>query len=73
MRMADRIRDELIALRPGAKAEFDANHAAFMADLKTLDGDLRSRLAGKKVRNFMVYHPAWGEVAPFVWTGNALG
>jgi zinc transport system substrate-binding protein len=63
MRMADRIRDELIALRPAAKAEFEANHAAFMADLKALDGDIRSRLANKKMRNFMVYHPAWGYFA----------
>lgn len=63
MRMADRIRDELIALRPEAKAEFEANHRAFIADLKALDGDLRSRLANKKAPNFMVYHPSWGYFA----------
>ena len=63
MRMADRIRDELIALRPEAKTEFEANHARFIADLKALDGDIRSRLAAKKVRNFMVYHPSWGYFA----------
>lgn len=63
MRMAERIRDELIALRPEAKAEFEANHAAFIADIKALDGDLRSCLANKKVRNFMVYHPSWGYFA----------
>lgn len=63
MRMADRIRDELIVLRPEAKAEFEANHASFMADLKKLDGDIRSRLADKKGRNFMIYHPTWGYFA----------
>jgi len=63
MRMADRIRDELIALRPEAKTEFEANHARFIADLKVLDSDIRKRLADKKVRNFMVYHPSWGYFA----------
>lgn len=63
MRMADRIRDELIALRPEAKAEFEANHSRFIADLKALDDDIRNRLANKKARNFMVYHPAWGYFA----------
>jgi zinc transport system substrate-binding protein len=63
MRMADRIRDELIALRPEARVEFEANHARFIADLKALDSDIRNRLADKKVRNFMVYHPSWGYFA----------
>ncbi len=63
MRMADRIRDELIALRPEAKAEFEANHSRFIADLKALDDDIRNRLADKKARSFMVYHPAWGYFA----------
>jgi len=63
MRMADRIRDELSALRPEAGAEFAANHGRFVADLKALDGEIRNQLATKKSRNFMVYHPSWGYFA----------
>lgn len=63
MRMADRIRDELVAQLPQAKAEIEANHARFVADLKVLDADIRSRLADKLQRKFMVYHPSWGYFA----------
>lgn len=63
MRMADRIRDELVALLPHAKAEIEANHARFVADLKMLDADIHARLAGKQQRRFMVYHPSWGYFA----------
>jgi zinc transport system substrate-binding protein len=63
MRMADQIRDTLIAERPEAAAEFQRHHATFVAELKALDADIRGRLAEKKGRNFMVYHPSWGYFA----------
>lgn len=63
IRMADRIRDELIALRPEAKAEFAANHVRLTADLQALDENIRTRLADKTQRRFMVYHPSWGYFA----------
>lgn len=63
MHMADRIRDELIALRPAARSAFEANHAQFVSDLKALDQDVRTRLATKTKRHFMVFHPSWGYFA----------
>ena len=63
IRMADLIRDELIAQRPAARAAFEANHARFVGDLKSLDEDIRTRLARKTRRHFMVFHPSWGYFA----------
>ena len=63
IRMADLIRDELIAQRPAARAAFEANHARFVGDLKSLDQDIRTRLARKTKRHFMVFHPSWGYFA----------
>lgn len=63
IRMAARIRDELIAARPAQRAEFEKNHDRFVGELQALDQELRSLLAGKKQRHFMVFHPSWGYFA----------
>jgi zinc transport system substrate-binding protein len=63
MRMADRIRDALIAVRPELRADFERNHERFFSELQALDSELRQRLAGKQQRHFMVFHPSWGYFA----------
>lgn len=63
IRMAARIRDELIAARPAQRAEFEKNHDRFVGELQALDQELRSLLADKKQRYFMVFHPSWGYFA----------
>lgn len=57
------IRDKLTELDPAHKAEFSRNHAAFAAELDTLDRDLHALLDPLPNRRFMVFHPAWGYFA----------
>lgn len=62
-RMGREIRDALLALDPANAPDYERNHAAFQADMDTLDRDIRERLAGLQQRRFLVYHPAWGHFA----------
>lgn len=61
--MAARIRDALSALDPAHRADYEANYAAFVAELTRLDEDIRRALKDKRQRQFMVFHPAWGYFA----------
>ncbi len=61
--MASRIRDELIALAPLHRRDFEENYVAFSAELVELDQEIRTLLADLSTRRFMVFHPAWGYFA----------
>ena len=62
--MADTILDALIRLDPDGEAVYRANHAAFAADVRALDQELRATLAHPEGHGrFMVYHPSWGYFA----------
>lgn len=53
----------LVARDPAHRAEYEANLAAFLADIRSLDGRIRACLARGRSRSFMVYHPSWGYLA----------
>jgi zinc transport system substrate-binding protein len=57
------IRDALIDLDPGHRADYEHNWQRFAAELKALDAYIRERLRDVKDRNFMVFHPSWGYFA----------
>lgn len=61
--IADNVRETLITLDPAHRAEYESNCAAFAAELEHLDTDIRQLLEHKKVRRFMISHPAWGYFA----------
>jgi len=61
--MAAHLRDALIALDPAGRAQYQANYAAFAADLDHLNRQIRALLAPLKTRRFMDFHPAWGYFA----------
>ncbi|HVR99201.1 MAG TPA: zinc ABC transporter substrate-binding protein [Thermoanaerobaculia bacterium] len=48
---------------PAHAGEYRANLRAFLADIDRLDREIRTRLAGRENRKFMVYHPDWGYFA----------
>jgi len=62
-RMGLRLRDYLSLRDPDGSALYQAQYAAFAADLEALDRDIRVTLAGLKQRRFLVFHPAWGHFA----------
>jgi len=57
------ILDALQALDPAHARVFEANFKEFMADLDSLDEEIRAALSGKQGTAFMVFHPAWGYFA----------
>lgn len=61
--MAARIRDALTELAPAHAAAFADGYRRFAADLDALDAQIRSELAGRKERTFLVFHPSWGYFA----------
>lgn len=60
---AENIARALAEADPAHAAEYRANLAAFQADLRELDRELRARLSGLPHRAFLVYHPTWGYFA----------
>ena len=61
--IAGNIRQALIAVDPVHRSVYDSNYAEFIDELDRLDAAIRGLLEGKKVRRFMVFHPAWGYFA----------
>jgi len=61
--MVETIRGELARLDPAGQAVYDANAAAFVRDLRSVDREIRQTLAGLNNRRFMVLHPAFGYFA----------
>jgi len=48
---------------PDGKAVYEANLAAFTAEIDALDAEIASKLGGLAHRAFLVQHPAWGYFA----------
>ncbi|MET0051578.1 MAG: zinc ABC transporter substrate-binding protein [Candidatus Thiodiazotropha sp.] len=63
MHMAGVIRDNLIDLDPGHRADYEQNHHRFVAQLQRLDGQIEALLKPVQHRSFLVYHPSWGYFA----------
>ncbi len=62
-RMAERVRDTLVVLRPADAETFRRNWRHLDDSLQALDTALRARLKAKRGAAFMVLHPAWGYFA----------
>lgn len=61
--MCAHLRDTLTALDPAGGARYEANYAAFAAQLDRLNAHIRALFAPVKHRRFMDFHPAWGYFA----------
>ena len=57
------IANALIQLDAKHKQVYQANLERFLADIDTLDADVREALEGVKNRKFIVFHPSWGYFA----------
>ncbi len=62
-RMSADIRDTLSALDPAHAEDYAHNQARFVAELESLDQEIRSQLQDLPSRKFLVFHPAWGYFA----------
>jgi zinc transport system substrate-binding protein len=60
---ARNIYDGLVEVDPHSESLYKANLDAFLADLDELDARIQETLSGLKVREFMVFHPAWSYFA----------
>jgi zinc transport system substrate-binding protein len=60
---AQTIAQALMQLDPQHQGDYQANLQRFLADLDALDARIRKTLAGATVRQFIVFHPAWGYFA----------
>lgn len=55
----------LVAVDPGHRADYEANLAALLKDMRALDASIARILAGvpEGRRSFLVFHPSWGYFA----------
>jgi len=60
---AAHIRDALAAADPARRSRYEANCAAFLREIDSLDAELRGLFAGRKGVRFLVFHPSWGHFA----------
>ncbi|MGL4620645.1 metal ABC transporter solute-binding protein, Zn/Mn family [Chroococcidiopsis sp.] len=60
---AQTIANALMQLDTKHKQVYQANLERFVADIDTLDADIRKSLQGVKHRKFIVFHPSWGYFA----------
>jgi zinc transport system substrate-binding protein len=60
---AGHIRDALAAADPPRRTRYEANCAAFLREIDSLDAELRTLFAGRKGERFLVFHPSWGYFA----------
>ena len=60
---AQHIYRALVQIDPEHEDEYAANLEAFLADIDTLDAEIREGLEGIENRRFIVFHPAWGYFA----------
>jgi zinc transport system substrate-binding protein len=61
--IAKHVVDALVAANPENESYFTANYEALIAEIDTLDNQIKETLSGVTQRNFMVYHPAWAYFA----------
>ncbi len=52
------IKEALVAIDPANKAFYDENAAAYISNLKGADKAIRQKLSQKKIKEFIVFHPA---------------
>ncbi len=57
------IYETLAQLDPAHQGAYRENLESFLADIDTLDADIRETLTGVDNRKFMVFHPSWGYFA----------
>jgi zinc transport system substrate-binding protein len=60
---AQSIYDAMVQLDPDHQDEYSANLQGFLADIDSVDRDIRETLKQLPVRRFMVFHPSWGYFA----------
>jgi zinc transport system substrate-binding protein len=60
---AQTIYNTLVQLDPDHQSVYETNLNQFLADITTLDRDIRQSLQGVRNRKFMVFHPSWGYFA----------
>ncbi len=53
----------LVRADPDHAAEYRVNADAYIKELDTLDAEISQEITTKKIRTFMVYHPAWSYFA----------
>ena len=63
LKLAQGLRDRLIALDPAHSADYRDNYRRFSEKIDRLDRQLRSKLATANGQAFLVFHPAWGYFA----------
>lgn len=63
MIQAGTILDALQVIDPSHRSDYETNYRAFVSEIKALDAELRSILAGRQGEHFMVFHPSWGYFA----------
>jgi zinc transport system substrate-binding protein len=61
--MSAKIESALSKERPEKEDYFKGNHLALCLELDKLDQEIRKIISKGKVRNFMVFHPAWSYFA----------
>ncbi|MCR4407669.1 MAG: metal ABC transporter substrate-binding protein [Anaerolineae bacterium] len=55
----ERIRDALVQADPGGAEIYRANAERYIGELKTLDQEIRGRVATFSSKEFIAFHPAW--------------
>ncbi|MGC9356428.1 MAG: metal ABC transporter solute-binding protein, Zn/Mn family [Anaerolineae bacterium] len=60
---AQNIHDALVRLDPEHAKDYGQNLASFLADIETLDTEIRETLSDLDNRKFIVFHPSWGYFA----------
>jgi zinc transport system substrate-binding protein len=61
--IAENMLNALIELAPQHESDFRSNYEDLIADIDSLDSQIKNILAGDQQRAFMVFHPAWGYFA----------
>ena len=60
---ARNILNALLVLNQGNKSVYRAGYKKFIAEIESLDVELKKNFTGKKETKFMVFHPSWGYFA----------
>jgi zinc transport system substrate-binding protein len=61
--IAENVGNSLAEADPGNREIYEVNTSKLVGELRSLDREIRTRLAAAKNRRFLVFHPAWGYYA----------
>ena len=61
--LSQNITGALIHIDPAHKTYYQRNLVSFLEDIDQMDREIKTVLAGKEGKTFLVYHPAWGYFA----------